>query len=264
MRDTRSFLSVPLYALIAALALLPATGAAETVGSAAAVKPSSTGTPPGGSTRTLEVGTNIVERERIQTSQAGSLQVMFLDKTTLTVGPNSDLLIDEFVYNANAGTGQFAASLTKGALRFVGGQISHKAGVTINTPTATVGIRGGAARIDHGQLCSGGDCTQVLCSGGNCTVKSRIDAKQVVLQVNQLVQVGALGISPPVTITTANVNDLSTAATTGDEQGGGGGGQSASFSSQSQINQAVQEQDKEPEAPAPTAPPPGGPTAPLP
>lgn len=260
MRDARSFLPIRLFGVIAAVALMPAISAAETVGSAAAVKPSSTGTPPGGRARTLEVGTSIVERERIQTSQAGSLQVMFLDKTTLTVGPNSDLLIDEFVYNANAGTGQFAASLTKGALRFVGGQISHKAGVTINTPTATVGIRGGAARIDHGPLCSGGECTQVLCSGGGCTVKSLADAKQVVLKVNQLVQVGALGISPPVTVNTANVNDLSTAATTNDGQGDGDG-QQGSFGAQGSINQAVQEQDKEPEAPAPPAPGPGAPPA---
>jgi hypothetical protein len=102
------------------------------------VKPSSTGTPPGGSARTLTVGTGIVERERIQTTGSGSLQVMFNDKSTLTVGPGSDLVIDQFVYNPGSGGGRFATRLSKGALRFVGGEISHTAGATINTPVATL------------------------------------------------------------------------------------------------------------------------------
>ena len=39
------------------------------------------------------------------------------------------------------------ASLTKGTMRFVGGQISHCDGVTVNTPVATLGIRGGVATV---------------------------------------------------------------------------------------------------------------------
>jgi hypothetical protein len=239
------------------LAAIPSQVFAEKVGAAAAVRPASTGTPPGGSSRTLQVGMDIVERERINTSESGSLQVMFLDKTTLTVGPNSDLLIDQFVYNPGAGTGQFAASLAKGALRFVGGQISHKTGATISTPTATVGIRGGAARIDHGQLCASGECTQVLCSGGGCTVKSLIDARQLTLKVNQFVEIGPLGITPPVTVSTANVNDLATTAVTGEGGEGEGGTGPATFEAAGTINQVIQERDPEPEAPAPPAPGPG-------
>lgn len=39
------------------------------------------------------------------------------------------------------------ASVSKGVLRFVGGQISHTTGVTINTPTSTLGVRGGVLTI---------------------------------------------------------------------------------------------------------------------
>ena len=90
-------------ALGLALWAIPHAALSDTVGTAAAVKPSSTGTPPGGSARTLTVGTGIVERERIQTTGSGSLQVMFNDKSTLTVGPGSDLVIDQFVYNPGSG-----------------------------------------------------------------------------------------------------------------------------------------------------------------
>ena len=226
------------------------------MGTAAAVRPTSTGTPPGGSSRTLEIGTGIVSKERIQTSGAGSLQVMFNDKSTLTVGPNSNLVIDEFVYSPNTGGGRFAASLTKGALRFVGGQISHTAGATINTPVASLGIRGGAALVTHDSVCAqkkagnnGKGCTKIVCTGGVCNVKSRIDSRTVQLRVNQAVEVGALG-AVRFNVSSVTLNDVA--------KGGKGaivvgreGGKAARFSAQSTVDQTILEQTPEPPPPAP-------------
>jgi hypothetical protein len=65
----------------------------------------------------------------------------------LNVGRNSSIVIDEFVYDPNTGTGKMVATISKGVLRFVGGQISHTAGVTIASPVATLGIRGGVATV---------------------------------------------------------------------------------------------------------------------
>ncbi len=59
-------------ALIASCLALPA--AAETVGRAAAVNPTSTGQPPGGTQRTLKLGSDVVHRERVVTTSSGSLQ----------------------------------------------------------------------------------------------------------------------------------------------------------------------------------------------
>ena len=135
-------------ALIASCLALPA--AAETVGRAAAVNPTSTGQPPGGTQRTLKLGSDVVHRERVVTTSSGSLQILFVDSTTINIGPNSDLVIDDFVYRP--GGGRMAATLTKGVLRFVGGQISHGEGASIRTPVATIGIRGGVASVRHGRL----------------------------------------------------------------------------------------------------------------
>src|SRR5579871_5530427 len=107
----------------------------------------STGTPPGASQRTLVIGTNVVHKERVETSDSGSTQIVFPDTSTLNIGRNSNIVIDEYVYDPNAGVGSMAVSLTKGAMRFVGGQISHTTGITMKTPTGTLGVRGGSVMV---------------------------------------------------------------------------------------------------------------------
>jgi hypothetical protein len=126
----------------------PIVGAgAQDYGKIGAVNVDATGTPPGGSARSLTVGGNILHKERILTSAKGSTQLLFPDQSTLNVGSNSNIVIDEFVYDPNARTGKMVASATKGVLRYIGGQISHTAGATINTPVASLGIRGGIATL---------------------------------------------------------------------------------------------------------------------
>lgn len=133
-----------LLATIALLVLAATSPAfAETnVGVTAAVNQDATGTI-GSSVKTISLGDSVVFNQRIQTGGSGLVQVLLADGTTFMVGPNSDLVIDSFVYDPNAGTAQVTASFTKGVLRFIGGQTSKtEGGVTINTPVGTMGIRG--------------------------------------------------------------------------------------------------------------------------
>jgi hypothetical protein len=131
--------------LSTAAPIMPA--GAQNYGKVGAVNPDVTGTSPGAAARELTVGSNIIHKERIETSAKGSTQILFPDQSTLNVGANSNIVIDEFVYDPNARTGKMAASATKGVLRYIGGQISHTAGATITTPLATLGIRGGIVTI---------------------------------------------------------------------------------------------------------------------
>src|SRR4051812_15512572 len=121
---------------------------AQTVGKVGAVNPVSTGTPPVGSTRTLALGSNVIFKERIRTTATGNLQLIFVDKSTLSIGANSYIIIDEFVYDPNEGTGHMTTSMTKGILRFIGGNISHSGGTTIRTPAGVIGIRGGTGGVE--------------------------------------------------------------------------------------------------------------------
>jgi hypothetical protein len=128
--------------------LVPAL--AQQVGTATAVNPSSEGTPPGGTTTTLTIGARVLHKERIHTSPTGSVQLLFLDKSTLSIAPNTSLVIDEFVYDPASGSGHMLTKLTQGTLQYVGGQLSHQGAVTIGTPAATIGIRGGIGIVSVG------------------------------------------------------------------------------------------------------------------
>ncbi|MFB9266015.1 FecR domain-containing protein [Bradyrhizobium erythrophlei] len=133
-----------------ALLVLCGTASAQEVGKAAAVNPAATA-----NLRTIAIGSSIAHKERIQTATGGSVQLLFLDKTTMTIGPNSDLTIDEYVFDPTGNTGKIAATLGKGALRFVGGQISHNGDAEIRTANAVIGIRGGTAFISPEHVYTG-------------------------------------------------------------------------------------------------------------
>ena len=135
---------------LVALAALSCEAAAQEVGKASAVNPAATA-----NLRTITIGSSITHKERIKTAAEGSVQILFVDKTSMTIGPNSDLTIDEYVYDPNAGTGKLAATLGKGALRFVGGQISHSGDAEIKTANAVIGIRGGVALISPQNVYTG-------------------------------------------------------------------------------------------------------------
>ncbi|MGA2943448.1 MAG: FecR domain-containing protein [Xanthobacteraceae bacterium] len=144
MRRRSLFLIVPVVMLTATPAV------AQQVGTAPAVNPQSESTPPGGTTAPLIVGAHIVRNERIHTTPDGTVQLRFTDKSSMSIAPNTDIVINEYVYDPNANSGHLLATLTKGALRYVGGELSHAGATTITTSAANIGVRGGTATISHG------------------------------------------------------------------------------------------------------------------
>jgi hypothetical protein len=138
-------------ALTAGVTLLQALAAhADTrVGVTGAVNPSAAGTPPGASTRPLAVGTDIEFRERVVTTADGQAQILFLDQSTLLIGPNSVVVVDEFIYDPATNRGNMAATLTQGSFRYIGGKLSKQGNATLNTPVATMGIRGSDITVDY-------------------------------------------------------------------------------------------------------------------
>lgn len=137
--------------LAAGLAILASGAQAQNVGNVGAVNQTARGTPPGQGTRVLSLGAGVVDRERVETSGDGNAQIVFLDTSTLTIGRNSAVTIDRFVYDGRAGAGAQAISAAKGVLRFVGGGVSHGGGATVRTPTATIGVRGGTGLFALGE-----------------------------------------------------------------------------------------------------------------
>jgi hypothetical protein len=139
---------LPVITVGAALTAIPCL--AQQVGTATAVNPLSESTPPGGTTAPLVVGAHIVHNERIHTTPDGTVQLRFTDRSSMSIAPNTDIVINEYVYDPNAQNGHMLVTLTRGALRYVGGQLSHNGDATITTTAASIGIRGGTATITQG------------------------------------------------------------------------------------------------------------------
>ena len=120
-------------ALVAAtslLTLLAATdpASAERVGVTTAVNQDARASVAGRGMKTIALGDEVIHNQVIDTDERGLVQILLADGTAFTVGPNSSLTIDSFVYDPAAGTAKVSASLSKGFMRFIGGRTSKTAG----------------------------------------------------------------------------------------------------------------------------------------
>ncbi|MBV9519232.1 MAG: FecR domain-containing protein [Hyphomicrobiales bacterium] len=208
-----------LLAGAAILALLHSgTAFAATVGTAGAANTRSTGTPPGSAMRVIEIGTQVVTDEKIETSASGSVQLLFIDKTTLNIGPNSSLIIDKFVFDPATAQGELAISLSKGVLRVVGGQATHTGGATITTPVAALGLRGGIVSAKHSKA----EGTQAILGFGALTMTSGGET-QTVTRPGFIVKAVSANSPPstPTKATSAEINEANGAVTSKGNQAGG-------------------------------------------
>lgn len=110
------------------------------VGVAAAVTNDVSGTL-SGDVRTLDRGDGVFQDETIDTQLESTAQLLFLDETTLTIGPSSSVVLNSFVYDPNTNSGQVVLDATKGAFRFISGSAPSES-YEIRTPSATLGVRG--------------------------------------------------------------------------------------------------------------------------
>ena len=188
-------LAVLLGTFVAALGLASHAGLADLkVGIDSGVNPQATGIPPGALPRRLVLGQDILFNERITTEASGQTQVLFVDESTLSIGPNADMVIDQFVYDPNRGTGKMAASLTRGVFRFVGGKLSKQENATsFRTPAATIGIRGGVMLVDQA---STGALTVIFVYGKGVTVTGLNGVSQTIFRPGFEVTVSRPGASP--------------------------------------------------------------------
>lgn len=157
--------------IIAALLLLSpsaafaaAAAAPLNIGVASAVRGAVRATAPGAAGRVVETGKPVYSRDKVSTGPEGKLQILLLDQTSFTVGPNSELELDEFVFDPATNAGKVSAKIAKGAFRFVTGKIARRDPSTmqVTTPVGTIGIRGTMTAGTVG----GGEATIVLLGPG--------------------------------------------------------------------------------------------------
>lgn len=210
---------------------------AEKVGVAAAVNPDAFSSLSSTPNKQLKIGKSIFYNERINTTASGLVQVLLLDGSTFTVGPNSDLVIDKFVYDPKKKTGQIIATFTKGTMRFIGGKLSKNAGgVTVNTPSGVLAIRGGMFQ---------GNATRRIYSflyGHSLTFRGRNGQTRTIYEPGYTLDLsrGTVNVRPT---TSQDINAFMQALSSGGTNHGSGGGSPTNPGGSNALQQANNLQD---------------------
>jgi len=86
---------------------------------------------------------NIESYDNVQTSN-GRLGITFLDDSQVRLTEHSELIIDEFIYDPDPSKSKMALQFASGTARFITGKLAtiDKENILIQTPSATIGIRG--------------------------------------------------------------------------------------------------------------------------
>ena len=181
-----------LFAALSVWLLASPVLAAESVGQASSLRPSATQASDGGAPQTLAWKDQILRNAKLATSEKGALEVTFLDHSKLSMGPNSSMKVDSFVYSSSSDNSQQILKYTKGAFRFISGAIPEK-NVSLQTPTATIGVRGTIIRT----LILSDGSTIVGLDEGTAVITSIQTGQSVVLSAGQKITIkpgGAFGV----------------------------------------------------------------------
>ena len=92
----------------------------------------------------LSNGSKIFFGDTVISNQNSNAQILFLDQTILTLGEDTELTIDEFIYDPNSHDGSFVSNVKSGTVKFITGQISKKnpENLEVKFPSGTLGARG--------------------------------------------------------------------------------------------------------------------------
>ncbi len=84
----------------------------------------------------------------VQTGADGRIGITFTDGTAFDLSSNARMVMTEFVYDPNSNSNSTFLSLTKGTFTFVAGKIAKTGDMKIDTPVATMGIRGTTPHVE--------------------------------------------------------------------------------------------------------------------
>jgi len=97
-----------------------------------------------GKTLPATVGQVVQQGDVVVTGADGSVGITFRDNSLVSIGPDSALGIDRFVFDSTTHQGNFDASLKQGTLAVVSGKLAKQSpeAMKVKTPAAILGVRG--------------------------------------------------------------------------------------------------------------------------
>jgi hypothetical protein len=84
----------------------------------------------------------------VVTGADGRVGITFNDGSAFDLSSNARMAMTEFVYDPNSKANSTLLSLTKGTFTFVAGKIAKSGDMKIDTPVATMGIRGTTPHVE--------------------------------------------------------------------------------------------------------------------
>ncbi len=91
-----------------------------------------------------KLGTRLFQKDLIRSGPDSSAGIIFQDDTIISLGPNSELCMEEFLFNPKENEFSFTTKLFKGTFMFISGVIGKLSpeSIKIETPDGTIAIRG--------------------------------------------------------------------------------------------------------------------------
>jgi hypothetical protein len=95
-----------------------------------------------------KVGDLVYLGDLVQTGADGKVGINFTDGTSFNLLSNARMALDQYVYDPNGSSNSTLFSLSKGTFTFVAGQVAKTGDMKVDTPVATMGIRGTTPHVE--------------------------------------------------------------------------------------------------------------------
>jgi VCBS repeat-containing protein len=101
-----------------------------------------------GTLEPLRVGSKVFQNDVVITAEGATCSLTFADGTIFTLASASRMVLDELIYDPDGTDNSASFNLVEGSFVFIAGQVAKTGGMEVNTPTATMGIRGTTVLVD--------------------------------------------------------------------------------------------------------------------
>jgi hypothetical protein len=102
----------------------------------------------GGEAGQTKIGDPVYLGDVVLTGRDSKVGINFADGTSFNLSSNARMALTEYVYDPNGKSNSTLFSLAKGTFTFVAGNIAKSGDMKVDTPVATMGIRGTTPHIE--------------------------------------------------------------------------------------------------------------------
>jgi hypothetical protein len=91
-----------------------------------------------------QAGELLEKVDTVMTGADGRVGITFIDNSRFSLGPNSRIMLEKFVFNPTTQEGEFHTKVERGTLAVISGHIAHTSpdAMKVKTPTSILGVRG--------------------------------------------------------------------------------------------------------------------------